>query len=131
MQRSKQQALMFLLGAVVVGGALGFSADRYMVHDKFETSFGRRNEFYDAIGVIDAKQRATLDSLAFDHGCRVRAVLAPHKATLDSIKGQFDSLTRSLLTSKQQALLDERDKESKARRKADQAKEPQKQCSGN
>ena len=30
MQRSKQQALMFLLGAVLVGGVLGFSADRVM-----------------------------------------------------------------------------------------------------
>ena len=34
MQRSKQQALMFLLGAVLVGGALGFSADRYLGHEK-------------------------------------------------------------------------------------------------
>jgi hypothetical protein len=32
MQRSKQQALMFLLGAVLVGGAVGFSADRYIGH---------------------------------------------------------------------------------------------------
>ena len=30
MQRSKQQAMMFLLGAVLVGGALGMSADRYI-----------------------------------------------------------------------------------------------------
>ena len=34
MQRSKQQALMFLLGAVLVGGVLGFSADRLFDHDE-------------------------------------------------------------------------------------------------
>ena len=28
MQRSKQQAIMFLLGAVLVGGVVGFSAER-------------------------------------------------------------------------------------------------------
>ena len=42
MQRSKQQALMFVLGAALVGGALGFSADRYMVHEKVVSQFGPR-----------------------------------------------------------------------------------------
>ena len=34
MQQSKNLAIAFLLGAVVVGGALGFSADRLMLRDR-------------------------------------------------------------------------------------------------
>ena len=34
MQRSKQTALMFILGATLFGGALGLSADRYLTHEK-------------------------------------------------------------------------------------------------
>ena len=34
MQRTKQQALMFLLGAVLVGGVLGFSAERALHEDR-------------------------------------------------------------------------------------------------
>ena len=64
MQRSKQQALMFLLGAVLVGGALGFSADRYLGHEKFTASYGPRARFYDAIGLSE-QQRTTVDSLTF------------------------------------------------------------------
>ena len=33
MESSKQHALMFLLGAVLVGGALGFTADRVIARD--------------------------------------------------------------------------------------------------
>jgi len=45
MQRSKQQALMFLLGIGLVGGALGFSADRYLGHQRFASQYGPRQRF--------------------------------------------------------------------------------------
>ena len=35
MQRSKNLAMMFLLGAVLVGGALGFTADRVWTRDEW------------------------------------------------------------------------------------------------
>ena len=76
MQRSKQQALMFLLGAVLVGGALGFSADRYIAHDNFASSYGPRSKFYDAIGLTET-QRSAMDSLALnraEHGARDRRI---------------------------------------------------------
>ena len=61
MQRTKQQALMFLLGAVLVGGALGFSADRYIGHEKFASQYGPRGKFYDEIGLsTSAAQHARL-----------------------------------------------------------------------
>jgi Spy/CpxP family protein refolding chaperone len=130
MQRSKQQALMFLLGAVLVGGALGMSADRYIVHDKFATSYGPRSAFYDALG-LTAQQRTTLDSLAFQQDCAIRTALLPQKPVLDSIKKTFKAQMHSVFTADQLKRLDERNKDIKARREAEQAKEPKRTCPGN
>src|SRR5439155_22882291 len=74
MQRSKQQALMFLLGAVLVGGVLGFSADRVLGHDRFAAQYGPRARFYDELG-LSRTQRATLDSLAVEKDCEIRTLL--------------------------------------------------------
>jgi hypothetical protein len=130
MQRPKQQALMFLLGAALVGGALGFSADRYIVHEKVVSQFGPRARFYDAIGLTEA-QRATLDSLAFQQECQVRAVLAPHDSALKAIRQRFHAQRDSVFTKDQKAKLDARNKEMQTRREAEQAKEPKRQCSIN
>lgn len=130
MQRSKQQALMFLLGAVLVGGALGMSADRYIVHDKFASQYGPRAKFYDEMG-LNEKQRSTLDSLAFEQDCAIRALLTPQKPALDSIKDRFKRQRDSVLTPQQRVKLDARRKEIQARHEAEQAKEPKRTCSAN
>ncbi len=130
MQRSKQQALMFLLGAVLVGGALGFSADRYLGHEKFAASYGPRSKFYDAIGLSE-QQRSTLDSLAFSQDCAVRAVLKPEKQQLDSIRAAFKAQVRHVFTPEQLQKYDERDADFKARRDAEMQKEPKRTCSVN
>ena len=106
MQRSKQQALMFLLGAVLVGGALGFSADRYIAHDKFASQFGPRPRFYDAIGLSE-QQRNILDSLAFARECEIRVVLAPHDSAVKSIRARFNAQRDSILTKDQKEELGE------------------------
>ena len=130
MQRPKQQALMFLLGATLVGGALGFSADRYLSHEKLVSQFGPRSKFYDEMG-LSQQQRGTLDSLAFQQDCVIRTVLAPQKTLLDSIKASFQGQRDSVFTKDQMAKLDARRKEMQARREAEQAKEPKRQCSIN
>jgi len=130
MQRSKQQALTFLLGAALVGGALGFSADRYMVHEKVVSQYGPRSKFYDAIGLTQA-QRATLDSLAFEHECAVKLVLQPHDSVLKAIHARFRAQGDSVLTKDQLAKLQQRRKEMQSRRQSEQAQEPRRQCSGN
>ena len=130
MQRSKQQALMFLLGAALVGGALGFSADRYMVHEKVVSQFGPRAKFYDAIGLTEA-QRATLESLAFQQECAMKTVLAPHDSALKSIRSHFRAQRDSVFTKEQMTKLETRRKEMQARVEAEQAKEPKRQCSIN
>lgn len=130
MQRSKQQALMFLLGAVLVGGALGFSADRYLSHEKFAAQYGPRSRFYDEMG-LSAQQRNTLDSLSFEQDCVIKSVLAPQQATLDSIRGRFKAQWRAVFTKEQLVKYDARRKEIQSRRDAEQQKEPKRTCSGN
>ena len=130
MQRSKQQALAFLLGAALVGGAVGFSAAGYMGHERFASQYGPRARFYDEIG-LSAQQRLTLDSLAFQQDCTIRAMLAPEKHALDSVKSRFQRQRDSVFTKDQMAKLEKRREEMKARREAEQAKEPKRTCVAN
>jgi hypothetical protein len=130
MQRSKQQALTFLLGAVLVGGALGFSADRYIGHETFTSQYGPRAKLYDQLG-LTSQQRATIDSLAFQQDCVMKSAIAPQKPKLDSIRSSFHEQVRKVFSKDQQAKWDQSKKEHDARREADIAKEPKRQCSGN
>ena len=97
MQRTKQQALMFVLGAVLVGGALGFSADRYLVHEKVAPHSVRAPKFYDELG-LTPQQRARLDSLAFARECETRVVLAPVDSAMKAIRTRFMAQRDSVLT---------------------------------
>ena len=130
MQRTKQQALMFLLGAALVGGAVGFSADRYMGHEKFAANYGPRARFYDELG-LSPTQRNSLDSLAFERDCAIRALLTPQKNSLDSLKARFQAERDSVLTKDQLQKFEALDKEMRARRDAEQAKEPKRTCVAN
>lgn len=130
MQRSKQQALFFLLGAVLVGGAVGFSADRYIGHSQFAVSYGPRGKFYDEIGLLPA-QRNTLDSLAFQRDCAIRSLLAPQKGALDSLKARFQAERDSVFTKEQLSKMETLSKEMQARRDAETAKEPKRTCVAN
>jgi Spy/CpxP family protein refolding chaperone len=126
MHRAKQQAAMFLLGALLVGGALGFSADRYIGHQKFAMQYGPRQRFYDQLGLTQ-QQRNTLDSLAFQQDCVIKGVLAPEQPKLDSIRASFRAQWRQVFTKEQLARYDE----IRSRHAAEQAKEPRRTCSGN
>jgi hypothetical protein len=130
MQRSKQQALMFLLGALLVGGALGFSADRYIGHSQFAVSYGPRGKFYDELG-LSSTQRNMLDSLAFQRDCAIRSLLVPQKGALDSIKARFQAERDSVFTKEQLAKMDILSKDMQARRDAEIAKEPKRTCAAN
>jgi hypothetical protein len=130
MQRTKQQALMFLLGAVLVGGAVGFSADRYIGHEKFATQYGPRQRFYEELG-LTPQQRTAMDSLAFQQDCAVRQVLSPHDSVLKAIRTRFQAQRDSVLTKDQLTRMETRRKEMQARREAEQAKEPKRTCTAN
>ena len=113
MQRSKQQAMMFLLGAVLVGGVLGFSADRVFGHDPSK-HWARRQAFYDDLGLSQA-QRSTMDSLLDDRNCQINVVMKPVKPQLDSIRQAANQQVLQLLTPAQREKLERRKQEMEKR----------------
>jgi len=106
MQRSKQQAMMFLLGAVLVGGALGFVADRVTGNDQ-QRSWAPRQRMYDDLELTEA-QRVTMDSLLDEQSCQIGAVMKPVRPRLDSIRGAARQQMTSLLKPDQVAKLEAR-----------------------
>jgi len=78
---------------------------------------------------MSVAQRFVLDSLAFQQDCAISALLAPQKKALDSIKARFRAEMHQIFTPDQLQKLDERNKDIKARREAEQAKEPKRTCS--
>jgi hypothetical protein len=130
MQRSKQQALMFLLGAALVGGALGYSADRYVVHEKLASQFGPRPRFYDELGLSD-RQRLRLDSLASARECETRVLLAPHDSAMKAIRARFRQQRDSVFTKEQKVMFDKMLDDARKRADDARAKEPKWTCSVN
>jgi Spy/CpxP family protein refolding chaperone len=128
MQRSKQQAVMFLLGAVLVGGVLGFSADR--VFDRHSSKhWARRQAFYDDLG-LSAPQRSTMDSLLDDRNCQIGAVMKPVKPQLDSIRRAAHEQIVQILTPPQRERLDKRTKEMDERADEKRDGKPTTVCKG-
>jgi Spy/CpxP family protein refolding chaperone len=120
MQRSKQQALMFLLGAILVGGVLGFSADRVLGRERARHWAGR-NRMYDDLALSEA-QRSTMDSLLDERNCQIGAVMRPVRSQLDSIKKVAHQQMLQILTPAQQAKLELRRKEMERRDSLEKAR---------
>lgn len=101
MQHSKNLAITFLLGAVLVGGAIGFTADRVMLRERIAQPEPRVS-LADRLQ-LDATQRARLDSIIDDRHRRMQLVMAPVRPTLDSIKQRARDEIRLMLTPTQLA----------------------------
>ena len=101
MQQSKNLAITFLLGAVLVGGALGFTADRVMMRDRIALLPGPV-KLSDRLQ-LDSAQRSRLDSILDDRHRRMGNVLAPVRPALDSIKERAREEIRSMLNTSQRA----------------------------
>jgi hypothetical protein len=118
MQRSKQQSLAFLLGAVLVGGVVGFSADR-VFHTNENTSIAaRRKALYDDLGLAE-QQRAALDSVFDESNCQFENLFRPLQPAMDSIKVARRAAMNAILTPDQRTRLDARRKDDEARRDAE------------
>jgi Spy/CpxP family protein refolding chaperone len=117
MQRPKQQALAFLLGAVLVGGVVGFSADRVFRRD--DTSIAaKRAAMYDDLKLAPA-QRAAMDSLLDARNCKYDAIFKPIQPALDTLKLETRGRINAILTPEQRARLDVRRREDDARKEAE------------
>ena len=109
MHRPKQQALAFLLGAVLVGGVVGFSADR--VFRQNDTSLtAKRKALYDDLGLQPA-QRVKLDSVFDESNCQLDVLFKPLQPALDSIKAVRRASMNAVLTAEQRVRLDARRKD--------------------
>jgi|SRR3954468_23197611 len=115
MQRSKQQALMFLLGAVLVGGVLGFSAERVMLHASKDHSWAARTAMYDDLG-LSLEQRAAMDSVIDEKNRRVDSLLKPVKPQIDSVRANARAQFYRIFTADQRANFEMRVREDSLRR---------------
>jgi Spy/CpxP family protein refolding chaperone len=117
MQRPKQQALAFLLGAVLVGGVVGFSADRVFRRDDTSVA-AKRKAMYDDLDLQPA-QRTALDSLFDARNCKYDSIFNAIRPALDSLKTDTRSRTNSILTDEQRTKLESRRKDHDARDEAE------------
>ena len=113
MQRSKHLALMFLLGAVLVGGALGFTADR-VVGDRLlpraeaATLPPTRNaldDFSDEIGLTVA-QRAAVDSIMDERHRIIDSIMGPVRPQIAAARESARKQIRARLLPDQETRFD-------------------------
>ena len=114
MDRPKQQAIAFLLGAVLVGGVVGFSADRIFRHDDMSIA-EKRKAMYDDLD-MSAAQRASMDSLFDARNCQYDAIFRPVQPALDSLRTATRDKMNQILTAEQRSRLDVRRKDDDSHR---------------
>jgi hypothetical protein len=109
MRSSKQLALMFLLGAVLVGGVMGFTVDRIMVRDQLCPRWGdpraMRARLADDLALSDA-QRAAVDTILDQRQDRYDALMKPIKPQMDLARDSARAEIRRRLDGRQQAKWD-------------------------
>lgn len=115
MERSKGYALMFLLGAFVAGGALGFTADRVIDAKRGREMRGPRAYRQKMVEELKLtpRQQASVDSLIEQKHRQIVALYKPVKPQLDSIavlarvvSDSTHAQIKRLLNAEQQAKLD-------------------------
>lgn len=105
MKAQKNVALAFLLGTFITGGALGFSANRYMERDKVCTVRGE-NPVVEGMSRrlhLSDMQRAQMDSILDQRSQQYRRAMAPLRPQLDSIKLEARAHMRRVLDERQRA----------------------------
>jgi len=86
MDRSKGYAMMFLLGAFIAGGALGFTADRVMdaKRDHMRGPRAYRQRMAEQLK-LTPQQQASIDSLLDQKHRQIVALYKPVQPQLDSL----------------------------------------------
>lgn len=88
MQRTKALALIALIGTLVVGGAVGFSLDRFVARDACRGTSGRAGlrQYLAQELELTPVQRSAVDSILDKRHRDMNAAFAPVRPTLDSIR---------------------------------------------
>lgn len=108
MRQSKQLALMFLLGALLVGGALGFAADRAIVGGRLPRwgdPHAMRMRFADEL-MLDDQQRVALDSILDWKHERFTVLLHPVRPQLDAVSDSANTRIKQMLRPDQRRKFD-------------------------
>jgi hypothetical protein len=106
---TKNSALAFLLGAALVGGVFGFTADRLVTRDRVCPRWGdeaaMRHVFGDELGLSPA-QRAAVDTILTAKHRAIQAVVLPMRPQLDSIADATNRRIKARLDADQQSTFD-------------------------
>ena len=122
--QSKQLALVFLLGALLVGGVVGFTADRLIVADRMcrKSKAEWRAQFHRDLG-LSVEQAAAVDSLIDRKHQQIAAIMQPIRPQLQAVSDSTRAQISRLLTPDQQQRFEEmRRKAREQRQKADEKK---------
>ena len=107
MQRSKQHAIMFLLGTLLTGGVTGFAVGRTVAPPAAKAcepvSF--RQQVARALE-LDTVQVRQLDAILDQRNDHLREAVRPVQPQLDSIKGRAREQIRQMLRPEQRTLFE-------------------------
>ena len=106
---SKQMAVMFLLGALLVGGAMGFATDRMLVRDRLCPRWGDQRAMRGRLAEeleLSAAQRAALDTILDRRNDAMDTLFQPIRPQLDSVREAARAEIRRRLTPRQTAAWD-------------------------
>jgi hypothetical protein len=116
MTRQKSVAVAFLSGALLVGGLLGFTADRLMLRTEYRRDWDQRQlrtRLAEDLKLNEA-QRASVDSILDRRAARTRAIMEPIRPQLDSAVWTARDEIRAVLTADQLVKFEEMVRESDA-----------------
>lgn len=102
--RSRQTATMFLLGALLTGGVLGFSANRVFAGGRKPLALPQR-QLRDQLSErlqLSPAQRERVDSILDDRHRQMTEVLKPVRPRMDSIRLNARANIRRILTPAQE-----------------------------
>ena len=103
MSRSRQTAAVFLLGALLAGGVIGFTADRTMNGTNRRPTDLRAMRAYVAKRLdLTPAQRTVVDSILDDRNRQMMELSRPLRPQMDSIRERARTQIRRILTPAQQ-----------------------------
>lgn len=104
-QRPKTQAMLFLLGAVLVGGVLGFTADRALLQKPEREPRWNQRAMREQLASdlrLSPDQKRVVDSILDARNEKLRAITAPIRPALDAVRDSARAAIRTRLSADQQ-----------------------------
>jgi Spy/CpxP family protein refolding chaperone len=110
MRSSKSLALAFVLGALLVGGVVGFTADRVLAREdqapRFFTRAELRQRFAERLS-LTPPQRAKVDSILDRKRAKMDSLLAPVRPAMKAVSDSTARAIDSVLDARQRAKFSE------------------------